>query len=249
MMDARFSLALRLGDNTLILAHQNSKWCGMGPTLEEDIAMTNIALDLIGHARLWLNFAGELEGKGKSEDELAFLRDAHEFRNSYLCEQKNNDYGQTLMRQYLFDHWHVVRIAGLAHSSDRSVYKIANKIHNEVRYHLRRSSDLVVRLAQGTKESNQRMQTSLDYLWPSFLSLFEDIDDDDELEQARIAPRPSCLLDEVINNVSQQILTALEIPTHDYFHKGAAVGIHSENLGHILSDMQFLQRNYPGLEW
>lgn len=250
MSSALISLALRMGDNALILAQQNAKWCGHAPSLEEDIALANIALDLIGQARLWLNFAGEIEGKGRGEDEFAFLRDADEFFNAYLVEQKNGDYGRTIMRQYLFDLWHTQRISDLCNSKDQGVAQIAQKSKNEVEYHLRRSRDLVISLADGSEESIKRMQITLDYLWPSFGSLFEDCEEDQKLDRDGIAAKPSSLRSGVMGALQSDLVAgAVKLPETNYFHKGAARGIHGENLGHILSDMQFLQRAYPGAEW
>lgn len=258
MSAALISLALRMGDNALILAQQNSKWCGYAPTLEEDIALANIALDLIGQARLWFGFVGEIErpqggqteGKGRKEDQLAFHRDASEFRNAYLVEQKNGDYGRTVMRQYLFDIWHEARSADLCDSSNKAVAEIAQKSKNEVEYHVRRSRNLVLRLGAGSDESIKHMQGALEYLWPSFGSLFEDGEMDAELEDNAVASKPSSFFDLVLNKIKEDISTTeLTIPQSMYFHKGAVNGIHSENLGHILSDMQFLQRAYPGFEW
>ena len=244
-----FSLALRMGDNALILAQQNSKWCGHAPTLEEDIALSNVALDLIGQARFWLGLAGEIEGKGRDADALAFLRDAGEFRNSFLVEQPNGNYGQTLVRQYLFDLWHLERIEGLLHSRSEAVGEIAQKAVNEVRYHLKRSRSIVIRLADGTEQSHAMMQSALDCLWPAFGSLFEDAKIDEALAHQDIAPPPSSLRDIVNQKLALDCGKSLQIPQTTYHHKGAVNGIHSENLGHILSDMQFLQRAYPGCEW
>ena len=249
MSAAVATLAYRMGDNALILAQQNGKWCGHAPTLEEDIALANIALDLIGQTRFWLGLAAQLEGAGKSADDLAFLRDVHEYRNSYLVEQPNGDYGQTIMRQYLFDLWHEARVVGLVQSSDSSVKEIASKARNEVAYHLKRSRATVQKLADGTEESQARMQQALDYLWPAFGSLFEDAAEDEALAADGIAPTPASLRAGVLAALGADLRPHLELPQSTYYHKGAVRGVHSEHLGHILADMQFLQRAYPGCEW
>ena len=247
---ALVSLTLRMADNALILAQQNAKWCGHAPTVEEDIALSNVALDLIGQARLWFALACDAEGQKRDENQLAFSRDAGEFRNAILCEQPNGDYAQTLMRQYLFDCWHNVRTADLGESSNTTISSIANKTKNEVAYHLERSRSLITRLADGNDTSIQRMQRSINFLWPAFGSLFEDYDPvDNDLASKGVAAKPSKLRDTVLDNIQQDLADLLEIPTQDYWHRGAVRGVHSEHLGHILSDMQFLQRGYPGLQW
>ncbi len=249
-MQPKLSLIIRMGDNALILAQQNLKWCGKGPILEEDIALSNVSLDLLGHARMWLSSFGEIEGKGRDEDTLAFFRDTHEFFNAFLCEEPAHSYDFVLMRQYLFDLWHHQRVSQLLHSSSEDIKIIAEKVKNEVDYHIHRSRNVVQMLADGSEESVTRMQNALDLLWPSFGSLFEDDSRyDPELESCGIANRPSSfrpIIDQILKKDLHDLLT---VPTGNYFHKGAINGIHSENLGHILTDMQWLQRSYPGLSW
>jgi ring-1,2-phenylacetyl-CoA epoxidase subunit PaaC len=186
--DAPFEYALRLGDNCLILGHRVSEWCGHSPVLEEDIALANVALDLIGQAQLWLGLAGELEGKGRSADDLAFLRDAGGFRNLLLVEQPNGDFGRTLVRQYLFDAWHHHLLAGLATSAEPRIAEIAEKASKEVAYHLNRSRDLVVRLGDGTEESHRRIQRSVDDLWFYTGELFLADPVDEAMAAAGLAP-------------------------------------------------------------
>ena len=161
----KFHWCLRAGDNTLVLSQRLSEWCGKGPALEEDMALTNIALDLLGQSTLWLSYAAKLEGKDRDEDDLAFLRDAHEFHNLLLVEQPNRDYGDTLVRQLYFDVWHTLWLRSLLNSSDSDSAQIAEKSLKEVTYHLRRSSDLIIRLGDGSDESHQRIQRSVDALW------------------------------------------------------------------------------------
>ncbi|MGQ3296529.1 MAG: 1,2-phenylacetyl-CoA epoxidase subunit PaaC, partial [Shinella sp.] len=156
----------RIGDNALILGHRVSEWCGHAPALEEDIALANTALDLIGQTQLWLGLAGEVEGKGRSADDLAYLRDGYDFRNILLVERPNGDFGKTLMRQFLFDAWHYLLLKALKSSTETRIAEIAEKAFKEVSYHLDRSRDLVIRLGDGTAESHRRMQDALDDLWP-----------------------------------------------------------------------------------
>ena len=165
-MNQLFEFCLRMGDSTLILGHRVSEWCGHAPVLEEDIALANTALDLIGQTQLWLGLAGGTEGKGRDADALAYRRDAAQFRNFLLVERPNGDFGQTIMRQFLFDNWHHLMLNGLKSSAHNGIAEIAAKAEREVAYHLERSADLVVRLGDGTEESHQRMQRALDLLWP-----------------------------------------------------------------------------------
>ena len=178
-----FKFLLQMGDNCLILAQRNSEWCGHGPALEEDIAVANISLDLIGQTQLWLGLAGEIEGAGRSADDLAYLRDAFDFRNLLLLERPNEDFGLTLMRQFLFDAWHLPMLKGLMESTDKRIAEIAEKCVKEVAYHLERSTDLIIRLGDGSTESHRRMQTSLDELW----SYTGEMLDSDDLEPSLLA--------------------------------------------------------------
>src|SRR5581483_10540801 len=171
--NALFEFPLRLGDNCLILSQRLSEWCGHGPVLEEDIALTNVALDLLGQARFWLSYAGEVEGAGRDEDQLAFLRDAGEFRNVLLVEQPNCHFGTTITRQFYFDTWHYFVLQDLLHSKDERVAEISEKGLKEVTYHLQRSTDWIARLGDGTEESHNRMQSAIEDLWMFTGELFE----------------------------------------------------------------------------
>ena len=186
--DAFFEFLLRIGDTTLILGHRVSEWCGHAPALEEDIALANVALDLIGQTQMWLGLAAEVEGKGRTADDLAYLRDAWDFRNLLLVERPNGDFGHTLMRQFLFDAFHLELLKALAASSDPRVAEIAAKAAKEVAYHLERSSDLVIRLGDGTDESHRRMQAALDALWPYTGEMFLADEKDAPVAAAGIAP-------------------------------------------------------------
>ena len=250
-MDALFQFLLRMGDNTLVLGHRVSEWCGHSPILEEDIALANTALDLIGQTQLWLGLAGEVEGKDRSADDLAFLRDAWDFRNVLLVELPNGDFGQTMMRQFLFDAWNVTMLGRLMKSSDKRVADIAEKASKEAAYHVERSGDTVVGLGDGTEESHARMQAALDYLWPYVGEMFERDAVDAAMVEAGVAPDPASLRAEWDALVGRVLTDAtLTIPDSKYAHKGGRTGyMHTEHLGHLLTSMQWLQRAYPGAKW
>ncbi|MEL6517051.1 MAG: 1,2-phenylacetyl-CoA epoxidase subunit PaaC [Pseudomonadota bacterium] len=251
MSDPLFQFLLRMGDNTLVLGHRVSEWCGHAPVLEEDIALANTALDLIGQTQMWLRLAGEVEGQGRTADDLAMLRDAWDFRNVLLVEQPNGDFGQTILRQYLFDAWHDLMLAGLRESSERRVAEIAEKASKEVRYHLERSADTVIGLGDGTNESHGRMQAALDLLWPFVGEMLAPDDLDRELGKAGIAPDLEAIAADYHRNVRAVLTDAtLEIPADPFTHLGGKSGArHSEHLGHMLTQMQWLQRAYPGATW
>lgn len=248
--DAFFEFLLRMGDNALILGHRNSEWCGHGPVLEEDIAMSNMALDLIGQTALWLGLAGEVEGKGRSADDLAYLRDAWDFRNVLLVERPNGDFGATLMRQFLFDAFHFHQLQALTKSADARVAEIAGKALKEVSYHLERSAEQVIALGDGTEESHARMQAALDDQWGYALEMFAGDTTDAKMADAGIAPDLADLRGPWDATVQAVLAEAtLAIPENSYVHKGGKQGTHTEHLGYILAEMQFLQRAYPGAEW
>ncbi len=249
--DALVQFLLRLGDNTLVLGHRVSQWCGHAPVLEEDIALANTALDLIGQTQLWLGLAGEVEGKDRDADALAFLRDAWDFRNLLLVELPNGDFGQTLMRQFLFDAWQSIMLGWLIKSTEPRVAAIAGKVSKEVAYHVERSASTVVGLGDGTHESHERMQAALDYLYPYVGEMFQSDETDAAMVAAGIAPDPSTLRDEYDALVAKVLDKAtLTLPDGAFSHKGGRTGaMHTEHLGHILTSMQWLQRAYPGAAW
>ena len=245
-----FEFLLRTGDNTLVLGHRISEWCGHAPVLEEDIALANTALDLIGQTQLWLGLAGEVEGAGRSADQLAYLRDAAQFRNVLLVERPNGDFGQTLMRQFLFDCWHLELLKALEHSTDQRIAERAAKAIREVFYHVERSADLVIRLGDGTDESHARMQAALDDQWSYAGEVFVADAADKRLAEKGLAPDPEQLKPAWLQAVTQICGEAtLAVPSQAYVHKGGKRGIHTEHLGFILAEMQFLQRAYPGAVW
>ena len=247
---ALFEFLLRLGDNTVVLSHRISEWIGHAPVLEEDIALANTALDLIGQTQFWLELAGEVEGKGRTADNLAYLRDAWDYRNLLLVERPNGDFGKTMMRQFLFDAWQSLMLGKLMTSSDSRVAEIAAKVSKEVTYHLERSADTIVGLGDGTSESHDRMQEALDDLWDYTGEMFIPDEVDEILAAEGIAPNTASLKTEWEELVGLILADAtLTIPDTTYAHKGGKSGIHTEHLGFILSDMQFLQRAYPGASW
>lgn len=242
---------LHLGDSCLVLGHRLSEWCGHAPVLEEDIALANIALDLIGQARFWLTLAGEVEGEGRDADKLAYLRDANAYRNALLVEQKNGDFAVTMTRQFLFDAWHFLLLTELQKSSDQRVADIAAKAVKEVAYHLERSRDWVIRLGDGTEESHRRMRRAIDQLWPFTGELFA-MDEVDRVMVARgigvdLGSLRGPWLDLVRGTLEE---ATLPMPDPDaWMQKGGKRGRHSEHLGYLLAEMQFVQRAYPGSTW
>jgi ring-1,2-phenylacetyl-CoA epoxidase subunit PaaC len=251
LANQKLEYLLRQGDNALILSQQLCQWCGKGPALEEDMALSNIALDLLGQTRMWLTYAGELEGRGRNEDQLAFLRDAGQFRNCLLVEQPNGDYAQTLMRQFFFDSWHYFLMEGLTNSSDPRIADIAEKSIKEITYHLRRSSDLVVRLGDGSDVSHAKMQAAADELWTWTGEMFLYDAVDQAMVEQGVAPADTVLLDAYLQHVGEVFEEAtLAMPSPQaYMQRGGKQGRHTERLGFILAEMQFLQRAYPDSTW
>ncbi|HEY1329757.1 MAG TPA: 1,2-phenylacetyl-CoA epoxidase subunit PaaC [Casimicrobiaceae bacterium] len=258
MNEQLFEYLLRLGDTDLILAQRLGEWVGKGPVLEEDIALANVGLDLLGQARLWLGYAGEVEarfrGRGRSEDELAFLRDGPAYRNAQIVEQPNGDYADTTARQFYFDHAHLLLLRALAHSRDERICAIASKAMKEVQYHVERSTDWVIRLGDGTEESHARMQRAIDDLWPYTGELFAGDDVDAALAAAGIAADPAPLRAPWHAAIAAAIEEAtLTMPCGEWMHgahgRDGKHGVHTEHLGHLLTEMQFLQRAYPGAQW
>jgi ring-1,2-phenylacetyl-CoA epoxidase subunit PaaC len=248
-MDAKTDYLLRQGDNALILSQQLSRLCGKGPALEEDMALTNVALDLLGQTRMWLGYAAELQGG--DEDTLAFLRDAQDLRCCLLVEQPNGNYADTMMRQFYFDTWHYFLMQGLLTSSDPRVAEIAEKSIKEVTYHLRRSGDLVVRLGDGTAESHAKTQQAANALWMYSGEVFLYDAVDNAMVEQGVAPPSEMLRAAFLEHVSEIFTEAtLTMPDPNaWMQRGGKQGRHTEHLGFILAEMQFLQRAYPGAEW
>ncbi len=246
-----FDYLLRLGDDRLILGHRLSEWCGHGPMLEEDIALSNISLDCIGQAISLLKLAGEVEGEGRSEDDLAYFREAIDFRNLMLLEQPNGDFGYTIMRQFLFDVYSFYLYEALQESTFQPLAEIAVKSLKEVRYHLRHSSQWVLRLGDGTEESRQRIQQALDNQWRYVEEMFVLDDIEERLIVENIAADASALQEkwrEMVEKIIHQ--ATLQIPGDNiYKTQGSRQGKHSEHLGYLLSEMQILSRSYPDAQW
>lgn len=248
---ASLPYTLHLADNVLILGHRLSEWCGHGPVLEQDIAITNMSLDLVGQARMYYQYAAELEGQGCTEDDMAYLRDIDEYRNFLLVEQPNGDWGQTLTRQFFFDAWHYHLLNGLLESKDEQLRAIAEKSLKEVTYHLRYSSEWMIRLGDGTEESHRRMQTAVDKLWPYTGEMFEDTELDTEMAEAGIAPALSSLKPKWEARVKDILEQAtLKQPEGSWMQSGGkTTKQHTEHLGFILAELQWMQRAYPNMQW
>jgi len=263
---------LHLADNALVLGHRNSEWTGHGPILEQDIALSNIALDLIGQARNFYQYAARLvngrgvgsepgkrgarvsEGPGEpsevTEDTLAYLRDSWDFKNCLLVEQVNGDWAKTILRQFFFSAYQFYFYQSLQQSQDRELAAIAEKSYKEVTYHLRWSSEWVIRLGDGTTESHTRIKGALDQLWKFTGELFVPADYERTLAAKGVAVDVTglrWLWDERVNDVFQQ--AQLVIPAAGWEQTGGKSGRHTEHLGYLLAEMQFLQRAYPGCEW
>jgi len=247
---AHVEYVLRLGDSALILGQRLSEWCGHAPVLEEDLALANQALDLIGQARLLLSHAGALERQGRDEDRLAFLRTEGQFRNLVLCELPNGDFAGTTVRGLLFSAFQQALWPGLCTSTDTGLAAIAGKALKESRYHLHHCADWVVRLGDGTEESHRRAQAALDFLWPYTAEFFSATDVDDAVAAAGIGVAWSTLEPEWEAAVLPVLREAtLAVPGRSGFRTSGKLGMHSEHMGHILTELQYLQRTYPGATW
>lgn len=245
---AHLDYVLRIADTSLILGQRLSEWCGHGPVIEEDIALTNVALDLIGQARLLLSHAGALEGKGRDEDRLAFLRTEPEYRNLTIVELPNADFARTVLRNFLVAAWQRELWQRLAKSGDEELAAIAAKSLKETRYHLQHASDWTVRLGDGTEESHTRMQRALDYLWPYTAEFFSPSREDDDA--AAIGPAWSMLEPDWSATVRPVLEVAtLALPARTPFVSRGKHGQHTEHMGHLLAELQYLQRTYPGGIW
>lgn len=245
-----FEYLLRLGDNALILGQRLSEWCGHSPFVEEDVAMANTALDHVGRARMLLTHAADVEGVGKTEDTLAYHRTEREFRNFLLVELPIGDFAFTIVRQFLADTYHYHLFKGLVHSTDETLAAIAAKAVKESRYHLRRSSEWLCKLGDGTQESHDKAQDALNRIWRFTTELFETDTVDEAVISAGIAPSTESLeepwhqyVDDILNEAT------LDKPAAAPLAASGRKGIHTEHLGYLLAEMQHLQRAYPGLTW
>jgi ring-1,2-phenylacetyl-CoA epoxidase subunit PaaC len=248
-MSSLFTYTLRIADSSLILGQRMSEWCSNGPTLEEDIAMSNISLDMFGQANGFYQYAAQLDGT-KSADELAFRRNEREFFNHQLVEQENGNFGTTMVRNFLHDVFNFLFYTELSKSKDETLSALASKSLKEVKYHLRHSSNWLIRLGDGTGESNTIVQDALEELWMYTGELFEMDNLDAELLNSGIAVDNSALKSEWDRMVNKTLVKAkLTRPEDAYMATGGKKGIHTEYLGFILSEMQFLQRAYPDAKW
>jgi ring-1,2-phenylacetyl-CoA epoxidase subunit PaaC len=245
-----FEYMLRLGDDRLVLGHRLSEWCGHGPILEEDIALANIALDLIGQATLYLRLAGETEGKGRTEDALAYFREGVEFRNVQLVELPRGDFAFTIVRQFLFDAYSYHLLEQLVRSKHAELAGIAAKGYKEVRYHLRHSSDWVQRLGDGTAESRARAQKAVDDLWRFTGEMFTPDEIDERMRANRVGADLS-VIEKKWHAIVTDVLgrATLSVPTEPFMVSGGRNGRHTEYLGHMLAEMQIVARSHPGAEW
>lgn len=248
---ALFAYLLRLGDNAVVLSHRLGEWCGHAPVLEEDIALINVALDLLGQARSLMTYAGEVEGEGRDEDALVYRRDGFDYRNVLLVEQPNDDdFAVAIARQFLFDAWHYELQSALLTSSDARLSAIAAKSVKEVTYHLRHSSEWMIRLGDGTAESRARVQEALNALWRYSGELFEADAVEEQIAAVGVGPHPQSLYPAWSQTVDRVLSEATLVrPEDGWMQSGGRSGRHSEHLGYILAEMQFLQRAYPDARW
>ena len=251
--NALFEYLLRLGDDRLVLGHRLSEWCGHGPILEEDIAVSNVALDLLGQATMLLRLAGEVEGKGRTEDALAYFREAVEFRNCQLVELPKGDFAFTIARQFLFDAYAIVLLDALSRSTNADVAAIAAKSLKEAKYHIRHSGEWMLKLGDGTDESHRRVQRALDELWRFTAELFDADDVDREMLSAGVAPdlaalKPAweAIVREVLDRATLTVPN--DAPAVGRARRGRT-GAHTEFLGHMLAEMQIVARSHPGATW
>jgi ring-1,2-phenylacetyl-CoA epoxidase subunit PaaC len=242
--------ALRRADDALILGHRLSEWCGYAPMLEEDMALANIGLDLLGQARELYSYAAKIEGKGNDEDTFAYLRDVRQYRNLLLLEQPNGDFARTIVRQFFYSAFADLYWRAMMTSDDTTLAAIAAKSEKESAYHVRHSSEWMVRLGDGTAESHRRAQTAIDDLWAYTGEMFHVDDSERALIEGGIAVDPALLYPQWLKTVSDVVDEAtLKLPKSDWMQQGGRNGRHSEHLGHLLSELQSMQRTFPGATW
>jgi ring-1,2-phenylacetyl-CoA epoxidase subunit PaaC len=248
--EAHYTYLLRLGDNALIQSHRLSEWCSRGPILEEDLAITNIALDYIGRAQNLLQYAGELEGKGRSADDLAYRRPEHQYYNNLIAEMPKGDFAYTIAKQLFISTFEYLLYTELCHSKDETLAGIAGKAIKEVRYHWTHARDWCYRLGKGTAFSNDKLQQAVNDLWMYIGEQFE-MGAEEELLSAEGVAFDNKAMQSKWQEMINTVLAAsnIQIPTASYMQTGGRKGVHTENLGHILSEMQYLQRAYPDATW
>jgi ring-1,2-phenylacetyl-CoA epoxidase subunit PaaC len=246
----QFQYVLSIGDDALIIAQRLSEWAYRAPFLEEDIALSNISLDMFGRANLFLDYAASLKGNGTTADALAFHRNEREFTNKLLCEQPNGNFANTMVRQFFLDAFNKLFLLKLINSNDNQLSAISQKAIKETNYHLRHSSKWIIRLGDGTPESHAKVQLAIDNLWMFTEELFEMNDNDIKMEQQKIGvdcPALKPQWDIIVNDVFLE--ARVNKPEDLHMTTGGRQGIHSEHLGHLLSEMQYLQRAYPDATW
>ena len=248
--DARLTLVLRLADDHLILGHRVSEWCGHAPMLEEDLAMPNMALDLIGQARSLYQYAAELEGHGRSEDDLAYTRLERDYSNCLMVERPNGDFAHTMLRQLYFAAFMEAYWTQCLTSSDETIRAIAAKAIKEVAYHIRHAGEWVIRLGDGTEESARRMAAAVDALHRYTGELFQSDAVTQEMAEAGVAPDPSSLRTAFEQTIGPIFAAAgLALPESDEGPRGGRAGLHGEEMGHLLAELQYMQRTYPRATW
>lgn len=241
---------LHLADSNLILAQRLCEWCGHGPILEQDIALSNIGLDLLGETRSLYQYAAMLQQENKTEDDLAFLRGEREFRNLLICELPKGDFGFTVVRQFLFETYQLLLLEALKKSPDAHLAAIAEKSLMESQYHYKWSAEWVIRLGDGTEESKRRVQESLEEIWTYTGEMFIPTAWEQELIDNAAIPDFTKMKDTWHNKVAEVLNEAtLTMPADTYMQRGGKDGLHTEHLGFLLAEMQYMQRQYPGLEW
>jgi len=241
---------LRRADDALILGHRLSEWCGHAPALEEDMALANMALDLLGQARELYSYAAKVEGKDNDGDKFAYLRDIRQYRNILLVEQPNGDFARTMVRQFFYASFADLYWRAMMNSNDATLAAIAAKSEKESAYHVRHCSEWIVRLGDGTEESHARTQDAIDHLWSYTGEMFEVDDAERGLIDAGIAIDPASLKMQWLKTVSGVVAeAALVLPANNWMQQGGRIGHHSEHLGHLLSELQSLQRSFPGATW
>ncbi|WCE30902.1 1,2-phenylacetyl-CoA epoxidase subunit PaaC [Vibrio sp. SCSIO 43137] len=241
---------LQLADTNLILSHRLAEWCGVAPELEIDMAWANIGLDLLGEARNCYQYAAELEGQGKTEDDYAYLREEREYKNLLIAERPNEGFDVSVVRQFLYDHFHILQLQSLQQSSDEQLAAIAKKSLKEVSYHLRYTSGWIERLGDGTELSNQKIQAALDSLWSFTEEMFIPGAEEQALAEAGVIADMSQLKAQWLENVQADLSKSnLTLPELRYAHTGGKEGKHSEYLGFVLAELQYMQRTYPNQQW
>ncbi|WP_180101051.1 1,2-phenylacetyl-CoA epoxidase subunit PaaC [Acinetobacter sp. YH12151] len=241
---------LHVGDSQLVLSHRLAEWCGHAPELELDIALANIGLDLLGQARTALSLAGEVEGQGRDEDKLAYFRTEREYRNLLLCEQPNGDFAQTLVRQWLMDHYHALLFSALSQSQHPELAAFAVKSLKEVKYHQRFSTTWMERLSLGTAEAHEKTQQGLNQLWRFTEELFVLTAAEKQLVDTGVIPNIENLKVQWLETITAELTRfELTLPELGAYRSGAKQGLHTEHLGFVLAELQYMQRSYPNMNW